>query len=34
VPQPGPDSKTAKAVAAQVEATSVAAAHRAAHAAS
>lgn len=28
VPQPGPDSKAAKAVAAQVEATSVAAAHR------
>lgn len=34
VPQPGPDSKAAKAVAVQVEATSVAAAHRAAHAAS
>jgi oligoribonuclease len=30
VPQPGPDSKAAKAVAAQIEATSVAAAHRAA----
>lgn len=30
VPQPGPDSKAAKAVAAQVEATSVAAAHRSA----
>ncbi|VTR77881.1 Oligoribonuclease [Cellulomonas hominis] len=29
VPQPGPDSKAAKAVAAQIEATSVAAAHRA-----
>jgi oligoribonuclease len=29
VPQPGPDSKAAKAVAAQVQATSVAAAHRA-----
>jgi oligoribonuclease len=29
VPQPGPDSKAAKAVAAQVESTSVAAAHRA-----
>ncbi|WP_374233506.1 oligoribonuclease [Cellulomonas sp. ACRRI] len=28
VPQPGPDSKAAKAVAAQIEATSVAAAHR------
>jgi hypothetical protein len=29
VPQPGPDSKTAKAVAAQITATSVAAAHQA-----
>lgn len=29
VPQPGPDSKTAKGIATQVEATSVAAAHRA-----
>ena len=28
VPQPGPDSKTAKAIATQIEATSVAAAHR------